>query len=101
MPSAAEKQHATKLIDSKRRFMQFIDAAYNAKTTLLLFISAYRRPHTFLKISVCGKIYHLDINGLCWRHLVVLDYLRYTVQNALPVVSLSLKLHYFQWIVKQ
>ena len=51
MSSAAEKQHATKIIDAKCKFMQLF-------TRKPLLISAYRWRHTFLEISSCGKMQH-------------------------------------------
>ena len=55
MSSAAEKQHATQLIDAKRKFMQLMmrKPLYFGKLVRIDDVT-----YTFLKISFCGKMHH-------------------------------------------
>ena len=87
MSSATENQHATKLIDAKRKFMEFM----------------IRNPLFFCKLvpiddvrpswkSASSEKHNMqESNGLCWQYLMFVGYLRLSVQNALLEVSLSLK----------
>ena len=87
MFSATEKQHATKLIDAKRKFMELM----------------IRKPLYFCKL-VCiddvtpswqsasaEKCNMQERKGLCWQYLMFVDYLRLSMQNVFLKVSLSLK----------
>ena len=60
MASDTEKQHATKLIDAKCKFMELMIR----KPLYFLLINAYQWRHTFLNISFCGK------NATCKRLIV-------------------------------
>ena len=87
MSSATEKQHATKLIDAKRQFMELM----NRKPLYFCWLVRINDVTPSWKSASVEKCNIQESNGLCWQYLMFVDYLRLSVQNALLEVSLSLK----------
>ena len=87
MSSATEKQHATKLIDVKRKFMELM-IRKPLYFCLLVRIDDFT---PFWKSVSAEKCNMQEIYVLCWQYLMFVDYLRLSVRNALLEVSLSLK----------
>ena len=87
MSSAAEKQHATKLSDAKQKFMEVMmrKPLYFFQLVRIDDVTPYWKSASVAKCNI------QESNCLCWRYLMFLDYLMLSVQNALLVVSLSLK----------
>ena len=87
MSSATEKQHATKLIYAKRKFMELM-IRKPLYFCLLVRIDGVTPSWKSASGEKCNM---QESNGLCWQYLMFVDYLRLTVKNALLEVSLSLK----------
>ena len=87
MSSATEKQHATKLIDAKRKFMERMIR----KPLYFCYLVRIDDVTPSWKLAFAEKCNMQESNGLCWQYLIFLDYLRLSVQNVLLEVSLSLK----------
>ena len=87
MSSGAEKDYATKLSGAKRKFMELM------MRKPLYFFQLVRIDDvtSSSKSAPVEKCNMQESNCLCSLYLMFLDYLRSSVQNALLMVSLSLK----------
>ena len=87
MSSATEKQHATKLIDAKRKFMELMIR----KQLYFCYLVRIDDVKPSWKWTSAEKWNMQENNGLCWQYLMFVEYLRLLMQNALLKVSLSLQ----------